>query len=236
MESLLEGCARRELGRFYERLPSLPSSERPALLLGMGYNFEFYDALFPLAAGRVQCSMDAGQYSRRYRAMQSLMRPFCSEFGIEAGRPLLRTHRELFAEFYLAATGSPHPELYPDGDANPWLASSRRWARAMEERTARLGASSLDRAKFNLGYLWAVERLSIDEFDAMRKAWNLSGVRADYLDAHCAVEAEHAAASRQAVDSFCSASDPQVVEAVRAHEADLAGYYADLSALLLTVV
>lgn len=231
LDGLLDGRGERAVQAFYAALPGLPAAGRPALLAGMGYNFECYDALFALMAANVQLSMDGGDYTPRHRAMQNLLLPFASEFGVEPGRPLARAHRELYADFYRRVAGAPLPERY-GGDENPWLAVSRRWARRMSAALACPGMAPLDRAKFNLGYHWAVERLSIDEFAAMRAGWAACGVSAPYLDAHCAVEEEHGAAARAAVLAMAPADDPLVARAAAAHEDHLAGYYAELLALL----
>lgn len=218
--------------RFYDELPLLPRQRWPEFLQGVGFNFEHYDALFALMAANVQLSVDALDYSARYRAMQALLQPFCSEFGIEAGRPLSRTHRELYAGFYEAATGAPLPERYARGDANAWLVASRRWAARMSRRLDRAAVSRRDLARYSVGYHWAVEHLSVCEFDLMRVAWAKLGVRADYLDAHCAVEDEHADWATRAVLALAAPGDPVIVRAVRDHEDDLRGFYEDITLIL----
>ena len=92
-------------------------------------------------------------------------------------------------------------------------------------------SAALYRAKFNLGYHWAVEYLSVCEFDLMRAAWQGMGADAAYLDAHCMVEEEHAGCASEAVFALADADDPIVNAAVRAHEADLTGFYVDSTRL-----
>lgn len=232
LERQLSGEAVEAIDAFYRNLPRIPRARWPEMIHGLGYNFEFYDALFAVMIANLQLSFEVGDYTARYRAMQHAILPFCSEFGLDLGRPLARTHRELYAEFYRAATGQEHPERYPAADAgNPWLAASRRWAERMSRRVACPGEDALFRARFNVGYCWAVEHLSVAEFSAMRAAWNEAGVRAPYLDAHCEVEEAHDSYSSQALLAFAGVSDPAIISAVRTHEADLAGFYRDLRAI-----
>jgi hypothetical protein len=232
LERNLTGCAVTSIHAFYHRaLRRAPRAAWPAMMHGMGYNFEFYDALFALALANVQLSMVEGDYTPRQAAMQAALLPFCSEYGVELGRDLQRTHRSLYAAFYETATGLPMPERYPTGGDNPWLDVSRRWAERMRSRMATPG-TAIDRARYSLGYFWAIERLSIDELETMRLAWNGLGVNAAYLDAHCAVEGDHDAYATRALLAFACADEPIVREAVAAHEADLAGYYEELALLV----
>lgn len=232
LESAIAGTAWSVMAQFYKLLPRIPRQEHPALLLGMGYNFEFYDGMFALIAGYVQMSMDEGDYTPRYRAMQALLQPFCSEYGIEPSRPIMKSHRQLYAEFYRSVAGEPLPERYPQDKANPWLNVSRQWTERMAQTLACPQGSSLDRAKFNLGYHWAVEYLSIEEFRLMRQAWGKLGIKASYLDAHCKVEEEHARRASEAVLALASPDDATIARAIKTHENDLTGYYRNLSGLL----
>lgn len=232
LAACLTGKASAAIRAFYARLPAMAPRERGEMLVGMGYNFEFYDALFALMAANIQLALDDSDYSRRHASMQELLRPFASEFGLEAGRPLAATHRALYADFYRSVAGRPFPERYPRDADNPWIAVSRRWARAMSGALARPGDAPGERAKFSAGYLWAVEHLSIAEMAAMRSAWALAGVRAAYLDSHCEIEGDHASWASRAADALAGASDPAVRLAVAAHEADLAGFYEEQLAVL----
>ena len=231
LETHFSGSAVESMRAFYRALPGQPRASWPRMMHGMGYNFEFYDALFALVLANVQLSFDEGDYTPRHEAMQAALLPFCSEFGIELGRELRRSHRRLYAQFFEAATGSVMPERYPRGDDNQWLAASRRWAERMRSRLATPGGS-VDCARYSLGYLWAVEHLSVHEFELMRGAWHAVGVEAPYLDAHCEVEGDHDTYATRALLAFGAPEDPLVREAIRAHEADLGGYYAELTTLV----
>jgi hypothetical protein len=231
LEQHLRGDATRAIRTFYEVFPSVPRAEWPALMHGMGYNFEHYDALFAAMIANLQMALDDCDYTARHRAVQFALLPFCSEYGIELKRDLQHDHRELYAEFYRVATGHVLPERYPREDGNRWLAASRRWAARMRDAIACRGAGEAERARFNVAYCWAVEHLSITEFSLMRSAWNERGVHAGYLDAHCAVEDDHNAYAARAVLAFTTPTDPVVVQAIRAHEADLAGYYDELAGI-----
>lgn len=229
LERHLGGEAGRAIRAFYEALPGVPRGDWAALMHGMGYNFEHYDALFATMIANLQMALDDCDYTARHHAVQLALLPFCSEYGIELKQDLQHNHRHLYADFYRAATGQALPERYPRDDRNPWLAASRRWAARMRDAIACPSAAETERARFNLGYYWAVEHLSIAELATMREAWNGLGVQAAYLDAHCAVEDDHNAYAARAVLAFTTADDPVVVRAIRAHEADLAGYYDELT-------
>lgn len=230
-EANFTGEAERALTRFYGALPTVPRAAWPEMMHGMGYNFEFYDALFALVLASVQLSMSEGDYTPRHQAMQAALLPFCSEFGIELEQGLQRSHRDLYADFFRRATGGPLPERYPRSDENPWLAASKRWTARMRARLE--GPSDpLERARYALGYLWAVEHLSVREFDLMRDAWHGLGVDAAYLEAHCAVEEEHDAYATRAMLAFCPADDAVLGAAMRDHEEDLGGYYRELLGLM----
>src|SRR5215469_14517664 len=123
------GTSLRAMQGFFDAMRAVPADAWPDMLVGLGYNYEYYDTLFALMASHVQGSLDESHYTARYRAMQSLLRPFASEYGIEPARALSKTHRQLYAEFYAAVVGGPIPEQYPQDDRNPWLVTARRWAR-----------------------------------------------------------------------------------------------------------
>jgi hypothetical protein len=231
LEQHLSGEAGRAIRDFYGVFPSVPRKEWPALMHGMGYNFEHYDALFAAMIANVQMALDDCDYTARHRAVQFALLPFCSEYGIELKQDLQHNHRYLYADFYRIATGQDLPERYPREDHNLWLAVSRRWASRMRDAIACRDATDAERARFNLGYCWAVEHLSIGEFSMMRDAWNGLGVQATYLDTHCAVEDDHNAYAARAVLAFTTAEDRMVARAIRTHEADLAGYYDELASM-----
>jgi len=231
LEKNFTGSAVEVMRDFYRVFPGESRAPWPQMMHGMGYNFEFYDALFALVLANVQLSFDDGEYTSRQEAMQAALLPFCSEYGIELRQDLQRTHRRLYAEFFEAATGSAMPERYPRGEDNRWLAASRRWAERMRSRLDAPGGS-VARARYSLAYFWAVERLSVHEMEMMRAAWKGVGVKAAYLDAHCEVEGDHETCATRAVLAFVSPDEPIVREAIRDHEADLGGYYGELAGLI----
>jgi hypothetical protein len=93
------------------------------------------------------------------------------------------------------------------------------------------GLGLLDAAKYNLGYHWAAEYLSIFEFNRLQAAWHSVGIDAPYLSAHCSVEPEHADFATAAVVAF-GGIDDLVRSGVRDHEKDLACFYTDSIALI----
>jgi hypothetical protein len=232
LDQHLGGEAHRAIRTFYyEVLPAVPRAEWPVLMHGMGYNFEHYDALFAVVIANLQAALDDSDYTARHHTVQLALLPFCSEYGIELKQDLHHNHRHLFADFYRVATGTKLPERYPSETDNRWLAVSRRWAKRMRSEIACPDVGDAERARFNLGYYWAIENLSIPEMTTMKEAWNGLGVEATYLDAHCAVEEDHNTYATRAVLAFTTWDDEIVVRAIRAHEAHLAGYYRDLIAM-----
>lgn len=232
LDQYLGGEAQRAIRTFYsEVLPAVPRTEWPVLMHGMGYNFEHYDALFAQVIANLQMALDDCDYTARHHTVQLALLPFCSEYGIELKHDLQHNHRHLYADFYRIANGRSQPERYPSEQDNRWLAVSRRWAKVMRNEIACPDASDSERARFNLGYYWAIENLSIPELTTMKVAWNALGVQATYLDAHCAVEEDHNAYATRAVLAFTTVDDEVVARAIRAHEVHLAGYYRDLIAL-----
>ena len=225
---LINGDAKYALDEFYtRRLSEVPKAQWSRMMHGMGYNFEYYDYMFSIMSSHVQGALDS-DYTVRYNTMQHLLQPYCSEFGIEVARPLGRTHRQLYKEFYELVNGHKMPERYPSG-ANEWLSISKKWADCMLHRLLRPNSTPTERAKYNVAYHWAVEYLSQLEFELMRDGWKAQGVNAAYLDAHCAVETEHSNHATAALLTCAKAHEAIVKEAVQDHEEDLAGYYREIS-------
>lgn len=228
---LLSGRSVDAIQRFCDHLPKLPTTSYGKALLGMGYVYESFDLMFASIATAVQETHDDSDYVARYKTMQNVLRPFASEYGIEPDRPLQHPHRKLFADFYHIATGADWPPHYSDRE-NAWLACGRHWANVMLRNLRRPDLTHIQRAKYNLGYHWAVEFLSVSEFDRLKAGWRAIGIDAVYLNAHCAVEEEHAGCATDAIVAFTSTDDPLVTCGVRDHEDDLAGFYDDCTELI----
>jgi hypothetical protein len=232
LHKYISGDAERAMVAFYDCLPRVAREQWPQMLIGLGYNFEFYDGMFAVMIGHIQLCMDGSDYSRRASAVQNCLRPFCSEYGIEIGQPIAQTHRELYADFYSRVIGSAMPERYPQGDDNPWLGTARRWCAQMASSLAAPSLTSEERARFNMGYFWTVEHLSVPEFTLMRSAWRGMGFEAPYLDVHFSVEDDHDACSTNALFAFTEPDHPSVRAAIERHESEIAGFYRDLRALV----
>lgn len=197
-------------------------------MIGLGYNFENYDFMFSKMAFNLQNSINDIEYSFRYKAMQYLLQPFCSEYGIEVNRPLYRTHRELYAIFFKEVSGEDMPGFYPS-TINPWLRCSKQWAEIMNKALDTKGLSPKNKVIYNVAYHWAVEHLSISEFNIMRAGWKKLGISSDYLNAHCSVEEEHGSYAAKAVYELSESDNPIVIQAIRDHEQHLKEYYVSLS-------
>lgn len=48
---------------------------------------------------KVQMTVGATDYRQRDHALQQLIQPLAGEYGVVIGAPLLKTHRQLFAEW-----------------------------------------------------------------------------------------------------------------------------------------
>lgn len=226
------GTADAAIVRFCETLPDLPREAYPEVLVGMGYQYESFDMMFALIAYHVQATHDQSDYKDRYLTMQNVLQPFCSEYGIEPGRPLSSPHRKLYLEFYESVTKKKWPSVYPPSAANPWINNGRFWADRMINNLKCDGMTTVDRAKYNLGYHWSVEYLSIGEFERLRHGWSKTGIAAHYFEAHCDVEPEHANCATAAIAEFGVVDDPLVRRGIRDHEYDLVGFYTENAELV----
>lgn len=236
LDSYLKGTAVSSINEFCQSLRYLPKYKYAEALLGMGYQYESFDLMFALIACSIQASVDYSDYCARYQTMQAVLQPFASEFAIEPERKLGSPHRKLYADFYKKATSENYPSFYPSSATNPWLACGKKWANIMIARLENKALTIMDRAKYNLGYHWSVEYLSIHEFDLLKAAWTELNIFAPYLQAHCNVEEEHAGCATSAVKYFCSIEDPLVRKGVLDHEEDLVGFYSECKNLILSSV
>jgi hypothetical protein len=202
-------------------------------MLGMGYQYESFDMMFALIAYNVQATHDESDYRARYMTMQNVLQPFCSEYGIEPERPLASPHRKLYLDFYESVTGRKWPSTYPPASAGPWINNGRFWADRMINNLKCQGMSAMDRAKYNLGYHWSVEYLSIGEFEQLREGWKRAGMDGAYIQAHCDVEPEHASCATAAIAEFGVVDDVLVRRGIRDHEYDLVGFYTENTELVL---
>ncbi|NET34158.1 MAG: hypothetical protein F6K19_19400 [Cyanothece sp. SIO1E1] len=230
----LTGSAKVAIKHFADAIPELPEQAYSDAILGMGYQYESFDMLFTLIAYHIQATHNISDYDARSRCMQNLLQPLCSEYGIEPERPLGSTHRSLYRDFYESVTGQLWPSTYPRNSASSWINTGRYWANRMIENLECHGMDIMDRAKYNLGYHWAAEYLSIIEFGYLRQGWSKMGITPPYLQIHCNVEPEHSACAAHAIVEFTSLNDPLVIRGIRDHEYDLCGFYNENFELIQT--
>jgi hypothetical protein len=229
----LTGTAELAIKKFCQTVPELPKQAYPEAMVGMGYQYESFDMMFALIAYHVQATHDESDYRDRFMTMQNVLQPFCSEYGIEAGRPLANPHRKLYLDFYESVTGKKWPSVYPPSSAGHWINNGRFWADRMINNLKCHGMTSMDRAKYNLGYHWSVEYLSIGEFEQLREGWRKAGFDGAYIQAHCDVEPEHANCATAAIAEFGIVDDALVRRGIRDHEYDLVGFYTENTELVL---
>lgn len=223
----LTGTAEAAIKEFCMVVRELPERAYTEAMVGMGYQYESFDMMFALIAYNVQATHDESDYRDRYMTMQNVLQPFCSEYGIESGRPLGHPHRKLYRDFYESVTGKKWPSIYPPSSNDPWIGNGRFWAERMINNLKCHGMSIMDRAKYNLGYHWSVEYLSIGEFEQLRKGWLDAGFDGAYIQAHCDVEPEHASCATAAIAEFGIVDDALVRRGILDHEYDLVGFYTE---------
>lgn len=79
------------------------------------FNLESFNPIFTAVMLKVQCTIGLSDYEARDEALQQLIVPLGGEYGLSAGSPLKKTHRQLFAEFYESVTGDKLTALLERG-------------------------------------------------------------------------------------------------------------------------
>jgi len=181
-------------------------------------------------------------YERRDAALQNLIQPLAGEYGMAVGMPLLKTHRQLFSEFYESVFQAPLSELIAENPVPRH--SAELFGKMMSDiQTGGARDDPLEGASYAMGYNLAIEYLADYE-----KTWMLDAVRAldervlapqgrdveyQFLIVHAEHECEHAAIGHAACLSLVPASHEAIVrEAMLKHDADLAKFYNALADML----
>jgi hypothetical protein len=65
----------------------------------------------------VQRTIGRTDYVRRDMALKNLIQPLAGEYGMHNNQPQLKTHRELFSDFFQSLFGYPLTQLLEDSPA-----------------------------------------------------------------------------------------------------------------------
>jgi hypothetical protein len=163
------GAAIAALRRFDAALLSLDSSNwhqrlRP-VLAELAFNLESFNPAFTAVLLRVQQTIGYSDYARRDAALARLVQPLAGEYGLHAGEPLGRTHRELFALFAEDLLREPLSDLMATSAAP--VHGRRLFAEMMRDimgegatEGGQAAKTPLEAASYALGYNLAIEYLA----------------------------------------------------------------------------
>lgn len=235
------------LRRFNAALRALPADRWEAALRPvfneLCFNLESFNPAFAACVLAVQKTIGVSDYVRRDMALKNLIQPLAGEYGMHNGQPQLKTHRELFADFFASLFGYPLADLMADSPAPQAAAAFFERMMADIENGGRGGAAgegALERACYALGYNLAIEYLADYEktwmLDSFRDL-NARVIRRDidwvFLEVHAEGEAEHAAIGHNAVLNLVpAAAAPLLRRAMADHDRDFAEFYNHVAGML----
>ncbi|GAX76758.1 hypothetical protein CEUSTIGMA_g4205.t1 [Chlamydomonas eustigma] len=236
------------LRRFNDNLRNLPADRWDSLLtpvfVELCYNLESFNPAFTSCLLMVQRTIGMSDYVRRDLALKNLIQPLAGEYGMHNGMPQLKTHRELFSEFFASLFGYSLEDLMyscerPEAALTMWQNMSR------DITTGGSGefTDPISQASYALGYNLAIEYLAdyektwmLDSFRALdERIFSKLGKKIDwvFLEVHAEGEAEHAAIGHNAVLNFvASEHTPILRKAMQDHDRDFAAFYNRLADML----
>lgn len=237
LEAELDGGeAVKALRRFNANLRALTpdnweSSLRP-VFNELTFNLESFNPAFAACVLMVQKTIGVSDYVRRDMALKNLIQPLAGEYGMHNGQPQLKTHRELFSDFFQSLFGYPLADLMADSPEPE--AAVKLFAQMMRDIEGGGGEEgALEKACYALGYNLAIEYLADYEktwlLDSFRDL-NARVVNRDidwvFLEVHAEGEAEHAAIGHNAVLNLVpAAAAPLLRRAMADHDRDFAAFY-----------
>ncbi|GBF99470.1 hypothetical protein Rsub_12138 [Raphidocelis subcapitata] len=244
------GEAVEALRRFNANLRALPADRWESVLRPvfneLCFNLESFNPAFAACVLMVQKTIGVSDYVRRDMALKNLIQPLAGEYGMHNGQPQLKTHRELFSDFFQSLFGYPLADLIADSPTPE--AAAKLFAQMMRDIEGGGGEEgALEKACYALGYNLAIEYLADYE-----KTWMLDSFRVDGVDisglalttlrrglsvipqepvvfsgtVHAEGEAEHAAIGHNAVLNLVpAAAAPLLRRAMADHDRDFAAFY-----------
>lgn len=242
-----QGESIKALRRFNDNLRNLPADKWEQLLRPvfneLCYNLESFNPAFTACLLQVQKTIGVSDYVRRDMALKNLIQPLAGEYGMHNDQPQLKTHRELFSDFFLSLFGYKLEDLIADSPRP--AAAELMFSKMLSDITT--GGStytdSIQQASYALGYNLAIEYLAdyektwmLDSFRQLdSRIFQGLGKKVDwiFLEVHAEGEAEHAAIGHSAVLNFIPADQVEVMrQAMRDHDRDFSAFYNKMADML----
>ncbi|KAG2482514.1 hypothetical protein HYH03_018559 [Edaphochlamys debaryana] len=243
-----QGASMAALRRFNDNLRAVPADRWEAVLRPvfneLTFNLESFNPAFTHCLLMVQRTIGVSDYVRRDMALKNLIQPLAGEYGMHNGQPQLKTHRELFSDFFASVFGYELQALMADSPA-PKAAQLlfQQMMRDIGSAGGDTSAGALEQASYALGYNLAIEYLAdyektwmLDSFrDLDARIFAPAGKKVDwiFLEVHAEGEAEHAAIGHAAVLNLVPAQHvPVLRRAMADHDRDFAAFYNHCANLL----
>ncbi|KAF8070855.1 hypothetical protein HT031_000936 [Scenedesmus sp. PABB004] len=237
------GAGVESLRRFNKALRALPADKWEAVLRPvfneLCFNLESFNPAFAACLLQVQRTIGVSDYVRRDLALKNLIQPLAGEYGMHNGQPQLKTHRELFSDFFASLFGYPLSDLL--ADSPPPAAAQRLYGEMMRDILGGGGHDGpLAQASYALGYNLAIEYLAdyektwmLDSFRDLNARVCARDVDWVFLEVHAEGEAEHAAIGHSAVLNLVPREHvPLLRQAMADHDRDFAAFYNALAGMM----
>ncbi|KAG2424239.1 hypothetical protein HXX76_014623 [Chlamydomonas incerta] len=242
-----QGASIAALRRFNDALLALPADRWEAVLRPvfneLCFNLESFNPAFTHCLLMVQRTIGVSDYVRRDLALKNLIQPLAGEYGMHNGQQQLKTHRELFSDFFASLFGYELAQLIADSPAP--TAAQTLFQQMMRDISSAGGQSAepLEQASYALGYNLAIEYLAdyektwmLDSFRQLdSRIFSGLGKKIDwiFLEVHAEGEAEHAAIGHAAVLNMVPTEHiPTVRRAMADHDRDFAAFYNHVADML----
>lgn len=237
------GASIAALRRFNKALRAVPADKWEAVLRPvfneLCFNLESFNPAFAACLLQVQRTIGVSDYVRRDMALKNLIQPLAGEYGMHNSQPQLKTHRELFADFFASLFGYPLTQLLADSGAP--ASAQLLYAQMMRDILGGGGHEEpLAQASYALGYNLAIEYLAdyektwmLDSFRALNDAVLHKDIDWVFLEVHAEGEAEHAAIGHSAVLNMVPREHiPILATAMADHDRDFAVFYNAMADML----
>lgn len=242
-----QGASIAALRRFNDNLRSIPAERWEAVLRPvfneLCFNLESFNPAFTSCLLMVQKTIGCSDYVRRDLALKNLIQPLAGEYGMHNGQPQLKTHRELFSDFFTSLFGYDLQALLADSPAP--AAAQLLFGQMLRDIMAggMRYSAPLEQASYALGYNLAIEYLAdyektwmLDSFRSLDgRIFSGLGRRVDwvFLEVHAEGEAEHAAIGHNAVLNMVPQEHvPVLRQAMADHDRDFAAFYNRIADML----
>eukprot|EP00775_Hariotina_reticulata_P005565 gene5565-5802_t len=239
-----KGAGIEALRRFNQALRAVPADTWEGVLRPvfneLCFNLESFNPAFAACLLQVQRTIGVSDYVRRDMALKNLIQPLAGEYGMHNNQPQLKTHRELFSDFFSSLFGYPLTDLLADSPAP--AAAQLLYNQMMRDILGGGGHSddALAQASYALGYNLAIEYLAdyektwmLDTFRDLNERVLHKDIDWIFLEVHAEGEAEHAAIGHNAVLNLVPTEHiPILRKAMADHDRDFAAFYNRMADLL----